>query len=123
MRTTIMLTVLASGAFMPEAGAQDAMEGFAASARCVACHGVAGITPNPTFPNLAGQNAAYLAMQLERFRTGQRYDPLMTPIAQSLTDHEIDSLARYFAGLGGTERAAGVQAAAGRRGFAHAESD
>jgi cytochrome c553 len=89
------LTILSAAAQLNEE------ERFAPSARCVACHGVVGIAENPTFPHLAGQNAAYLEMQLERFRSGQRYDPLMTPIAQSLAAEELPALARYFESLRG----------------------
>lgn len=70
------------------------------SRHCVACHGPSGITPNPTFPHLAGQNGSYLAAQLKKFKSGERYDPLMTPIAQSLSPEEISDLARFYSRIG-----------------------
>lgn len=70
------------------------------SMQCVACHGAAGISTNPTFPHLAGQHATYLEMQLENFRTGERYHPLMTPVAQSLTQQDIADLSDYFSRVG-----------------------
>lgn len=76
-----------------ELGAQKA-------GQCVACHGTEGLTSNPTFPHLAGQNAAYLELQLRHFRSGERYHPLMTPIAETLSDQDIDELAAYYSGLG-----------------------
>ncbi len=97
MRT--MLT-LALGGSMVAAGANDLATGSAKSAQCMACHGPAGISTNPTFPHLAGQNAAYLVRQLERFRSGERYDALMTPVAQSLSDDDISALAMYFDSVG-----------------------
>jgi cytochrome c553 len=69
------------------------------AAQCVACHGMQGLAPNPTFPHLAGQNAAYLEAQLRYFRTGERYHPLMTPIAETLSDRDIDELAVYYSEL------------------------
>lgn len=82
------------------AAAADRVEdGYQKSLQCVACHGMAGVSPNPTFPHLAGQNGAYLAMQLERFRSGERYHPLMTPVAQALSDQDIEDLAAYYSTL------------------------
>lgn len=80
--------------------AQEVAAGRAKSSGCVACHGVAGVSPNPVFPHLAGQNAAYLELQLEHFRSGQRYHPLMTPIAESLSREDVRDLAEYYSRLG-----------------------
>jgi cytochrome c553 len=74
-------------------------KGMNKAVQCVACHGTDGVAPNPTFPHLAGQNAAYLAIQLERFRSGERYHPLMTPVAQALSDGDIEDLAIYYSEL------------------------
>lgn len=83
------------------AGADDrAGQGQQKAAQCVACHGMQGFAPNPTFPHLAGQNAAYLEVQLRQFRAGERYHPLMTPIAEQLSDRDIDELAAYYSELG-----------------------
>lgn len=70
------------------------------SMQCVACHGAAGISTNPMFPHLAGQHAAYLEAQLDRFQTGERYHPLMTPVAQSLSRRDMQELAIYFSRIG-----------------------
>lgn len=88
----------------PAAAANDGLpaeieRGRAKSVQCVACHGPRGVAQNPTFPHLAGQHAAYLKAQLERFRSGDREHPLMTPIAISLSDEEIRALAVYFASV------------------------
>lgn len=82
------------------ATAQELSAGQAKSADCVACHGVRGVSPNPMFPHLAGQNAAYLELQLEHFRSGKRYHPLMTPIAESLSPADMRDLAQYFSSIG-----------------------
>jgi len=79
--------------------AGDAGQGEIVSSRCVACHGPAGVTDNPTVPNIAGQNGAYLFAQLQNFKAGTRGNPLMTPIAQALTPAELDDVATYFARL------------------------
>ena len=38
------------------------------AAVCTACHGVNGNSSNPEWPNLAGQNAAYMREQLAMFK-------------------------------------------------------
>lgn len=91
-----ILTLAATG---PAAAADRGEDGHQKAVQCIACHGMEGVAPNPTFPHLAGQNAAYLAIQLERFRTGARYDPLMTPVAQALSDQDIEDLAAYYSEL------------------------
>jgi cytochrome c553 len=66
---------------------------------CTTCHGAAGISPNNTWPNLAGQNAAYLARILSAYKSGDQEDAAMTPIADELKDADIQNLATYYAGL------------------------
>ncbi|MBP0447553.1 c-type cytochrome [Roseomonas sp. SSH11] len=70
---------------------------------CVNCHGAEGRGMGPSYPALAGQYAAYTALQLRAYRSGTRGNsPLnvMAAIAANLTDAEIEALAVYFAALG-----------------------
>lgn len=76
----------------PEAGKEK-------SVACAACHGPAGVSANPDWPNLAGQKVGYLAIQLKAFRNGDRVNVLMSPMAAGLSDEDIDDLAAYYAGL------------------------
>ena len=69
------------------------------AAACVACHGAEGISPNDTWPNLAGQNAAYLVKILSGYKSGEQKDVAMTPVALKLNDDDIQNLAAYYAGL------------------------
>lgn len=71
--------------------------GAAKAAVCLACHGVNGNSANPEWPNLAGQNAAYVREQLTLFRAGHRNNAVMYPLAMTLTDEDIGDLAAYFA--------------------------
>ncbi|HEV2056429.1 MAG TPA: c-type cytochrome [Methylomirabilota bacterium] len=68
---------------------------------CSTCHGARGISVSPTFPNLAGQQAAYLDVQLKAFRDRSRADPhaqaFMWGMAAQLTDSTIADIAAYFA--------------------------
>ena len=79
--------------------AGDAAAGKDKSAACTGCHGINGISNNPMWPNLAGQQEGYLVKQLHAFRDGVRDDPLMTPMSKTLSDSDIDNLAAYYSNL------------------------
>ena len=63
---------------------------------CQACHGENGISRNPRVPNLAGQQQAYLAAQLQAFRAGTRRNDLMQAVAAQLSDADIAALAAFW---------------------------
>jgi len=73
-----------------------AASGEAKAALCMACHGPNGNSVNPEWPRLAGQSAVYLAEQLRLFRSGVRDNPIMKPLAASLSDQDINDLAVYY---------------------------
>jgi cytochrome c553 len=68
---------------------------------CGTCHGVNGRSVSPTFPNLAGQQASYIELQLKAFKDQSRADPdaqaYMWGMASQLSDPMISLLAGYFA--------------------------
>ena len=74
----------------------DAAHGTAKAAVCSACHGPNGNSTNADWPRLAGQSAVYIAEQLRLFRSGVRNNPVMKPLASSLSDQDIDDLAVYY---------------------------
>ena len=74
----------------------DAAAGKAKYATCQGCHGPAGVSANPVWPNLAGQKDGYLVKQLKAFRDGARTDPMMSPMAKPLSDEDIDNLVAYL---------------------------
>lgn len=63
---------------------------------CVLCHGPGGQSRNAQYPALAGQPAAYIEAQLHAFAQGRRHSPQMEPLAASLSEAQIKSLAAYF---------------------------
>lgn len=79
--------------------AGDAAAGKAKAATCAGCHGAAGVSNNPLWPNLAGQQTAYLVKQMKAFRDGTRNDPMMTPMAKPLSDADIENIAAYYNSL------------------------
>jgi cytochrome c553 len=86
----------------------DAAAGKTKSAMCGACHGATGVNPNPTYPDLAGQHAAYIAKQLADFKSGARTDMMMAPMAASLSEQDMADLGAFFA----SQKRGGEQAAA-----------
>ncbi len=77
----------------------------AAAAGCTACHssgglrnpGKDGISGAQVWPNLAGQNAGYLAVALKSFQDGSRNHAVMSSVAKNLSASDIDNLAAYYA--------------------------
>lgn len=67
------------------------------AAVCSACHGEAGISPAPNWPNLAGQYESYLAHSIGQYRSGARKDPVMMGQATNLSDQDIADLAAFYA--------------------------
>jgi len=74
----------------------DAAAGKATAAMCAACHVASGPSPNPAWPNLAGQNAEYLANSIKAFKSGARKNELMSPMAAAVADADVQNVAAYF---------------------------
>jgi cytochrome c553 len=79
--------------------AGDVAAGKAKTGMCAACHGVAGISAVPMYPNLAGQKEAYTVNQLKAFKAGTRKNAIMGPMAMGLSDEDIANIAAYYASL------------------------
>ena len=106
--TALGVLAVAAVAFLPKIGerdaaaqgvAGDAAAGKAKAAVCAACHGPAGVSVNPLWPSLAGQQPMYLARQIRLFRDGERVEPTMQPFVQNLSDQDVDDIAAYYASL------------------------
>lgn len=76
----------------PGGGAED----LVAAKGCVACHGTDGVATAPIYPNLRGQWARYLQLQLRAYRSGRRQNTIMQGFAAGLTNEEIRVLARHY---------------------------
>jgi cytochrome c553 len=66
------------------------------SKACVACHGPDGNSPAPDFPRLAGQHYDYLIKALSDYKSGDRKNAIMAPMAANLSQRDIEDLAAYF---------------------------
>jgi len=90
----------------PLAHAADMEAGKAkVQAVCAACHGVSGVSVSDTIPNLAGQKAAYLELQLKALKDGSRKNPIMNAIAAQLGGDDIANVAAFFAAQPGATSA------------------
>lgn len=76
----------------------DAKAGEAKAAVCGACHGADGNPTDKQYPKLAGQNEAYIARQLELFKTQKRQNPIMLGFAATLSAQDMHDVGAYFAG-------------------------
>ncbi|MEC6798673.1 c-type cytochrome [Photobacterium sp. S4TG1] len=78
----------------------DSERGIAA---CISCHGPRGNgTSLSGFPKISGQNAQYIQLQLQAFRSSVRNNDLnamMRSVAAKLSDDEISALSAYVGGL------------------------
>ncbi len=95
----LVAVVLAAWALA--AGAQmDPAQMPAARAKaqaCMACHGPDGNSQNPAYPILAGQSWRYIYIELKDFKAGRRSDPVMSPLAQNLSQDDMIELGNFFA--------------------------
>jgi cytochrome c553 len=74
----------------------SAEAGATKAAVCTACHGVNGNSSNPEWPNLAGQNAAYVREQLGMFKARKRINEIMFPIVKDMSDQDFADVAAFF---------------------------
>ncbi|KPM85666.1 cytochrome C [Vibrio alginolyticus] len=75
----------------------DAAAGRDKAAACAACHGQEGISPTGAFPNLAGQQASYLAKQIMDIRDGNRVVPQMAGQVDNFSDQDAWDVAKFYA--------------------------
>ena len=70
-----------------------------AEEQCQSCHGIDGVAIIEEAPNLAGQKRSYLANQLWAFRSGERNDPKMSPVALGLSDEAIVDVIDWYSSI------------------------
>ena len=99
MKKLIVATLAASlSAGVMAAG--DAAAGKGKAATCAGCHGMNGKAMVPTYPSLAGQNAAYLEGALKAYKTQERKGyqaAIMYGMAAALSDQDIADIAAFYA--------------------------
>ena len=72
-------------------------------AACVACHGPTGRgNPGAGYPSIAGQHAAYTAIALKSYASGERkagLNDMMQALSSRLSDQEIQAVSEYIQAL------------------------
>ena len=97
MDTRAALLVLSALLAIPAfAASGDPEVGRKKSEPCKACHGEAGISVSPDFPNLAGQHADYLTTALNHYKNGKRKNPIMQGQIATLSQRDILDLTAYY---------------------------
>ena len=102
--TTLIAAALATGVSLT-AGSALALDGAALyqTKTCFACHGKDANTPiMPTYPRLAGQNAAYAVQQMKDIKSGARSNGMsaaMKGVMHLVSDEEIQAIADWLATL------------------------
>jgi cytochrome c553 len=85
----------------PQRGAKIAAWGTSNGvASCSSCHGYDGVgTGTSVVPRLAGQTAAYLSQQLDKFAASRRHNVYMTNFSRRLSPQERADVSAYYASL------------------------
>jgi cytochrome c553 len=69
-------------------------------AQCIGCHGIPGYkTAYPHVyhvPKIAGQQPGYIVAALKAYKSGDRSHPSMRGIAASLSEEQINELAKFY---------------------------
>ncbi|WP_111979510.1 c-type cytochrome [Algibacillus agarilyticus] len=102
MKKLVLVSTVLSALFSVSAFAANIDAGKAKSVMCAGCHGMDGKALIPTYPNLAGQNEAYLVSALKAYKAGERTGTqagIMAGMAAALSDEDVANVAAYFASL------------------------
>ena len=100
MRTSAIIAMLAlTGLINTPLQAGDAGAGASAymAKGCVGWHGAAGKQPIANYPAIGGKPAEFISVELNKFRKGERNNPIMMPMAAGLNDADVANLAAYLA--------------------------
>jgi len=98
-RASLLLSVGLALAAGPVAAADIAAGKKKAQEVCAACHNMDGVSTIPDYPKLAGQYPDYLGKALRDYKSGARKNPIMTGMAQGLSQNDIDDVSAYFSSL------------------------
>ena len=94
-----VLILLGLAGYAAGAQAGDPKAGRRKAIQCQTCHGLDGLSKIPEAPNLAGQPETYLRKALTDYKTGARKNEMMSVVAPSLSEADIDDLASYFGSI------------------------
>jgi cytochrome c553 len=104
MRLRVNIALVAALAFVAGAETDGLAAGNGAAGRqkalvCQTCHGLDGKAKIPEAPNLAGQSEVYLVKALNDYRSGARKNDMMSLVAPTLKDNDVENLAAYYSAI------------------------
>jgi|ERR1700751_2785776 cytochrome c553 len=99
--TSLAVALLAMSTLAVSDGraAGDVAAGRQKALMCQTCHGLDGKAKIPEAPSLAGQSAIYLAKALNDYRSGARKNDMMSLVAPTLKDKDVEDLAAYYSAI------------------------
>jgi len=71
--------------------------GRAAAGACGGCHGETGVSDTPGSPSLVGFEPKYFVAVMNAYKSGQRKNEVMKPMAAAVSDAELNNLALFYA--------------------------
>ena len=98
-KATIIAIIALAGLVNAPLQAGDAAAGATAynAKGCVGCHGASGKQPIANYPAIGGKPAEFIVGELKKFKSGERNNPVMMPMAAGLTDADMANLGAYLA--------------------------
>jgi cytochrome c553 len=88
----------ASAGAKPAAPAADPLQaGKSAAAACASCHGESGVTGVPGMPSLAGLDPKSFTNAMAAYKSGDRKNDMMQPLAASASEAAVSAMALYYA--------------------------
>ncbi len=96
MKIAVIAVALWAMTGVAHAQADEARAKKVIGGSCFLCHGAEGESASEVFPRLAGQNAEYIAKQLENFKSGQRKSSAMAPMVAELSPDDMAALGRFY---------------------------
>lgn len=96
MKAWILATLALSSLGLAHGQADEARAKKIVSGVCFVCHGAQGESASEVFPRLAGQHSAYIAKQLDNFKSGKRKSTAMADMVAKLSADDMLALGRYF---------------------------
>ena len=90
----ILFGALATGVSQPASADSSIALGRHLAQECTSCHRLDGADNG--IPSIVGLDPETFVSTLNFYRSGQRTNPAMVSVAQSLDDAQIRALARYF---------------------------
>ena len=108
-KRAVLLTLLLGAVALDAHASGDVAAGKVKAYTCTGCHGIPGYKntyPTYNVPRIGGQNAGYIAISLQAFRSGERVHNNMNLQAEALSDQDIEDIAAYLETQAGKEKPA-----------------